>query len=87
MSGMPIGHISWNFGNKKYLSFPQVLQFVEGGFQNNFLLRATCELPEVGHLRCFDASIIMRDRVGEYGLEGNIWVIENMRILNLDCIY
>jgi hypothetical protein len=21
MSGMSIGHISWNFGNKKYLSF------------------------------------------------------------------
>ena len=27
---------------------------------------------EVRHLKCFDASIIRRDRVGEYGLGGNI---------------
>ena len=29
---------------KKYLSFPQVLQFVKGGFQNNMLSVATCEI-------------------------------------------
>ena len=42
-SGIPIGHISWNFG-KKYLSFSQVLQFVKANFQNKMLSRATCEL-------------------------------------------
>ena len=31
-SGIPIGHISRNFGKKKYLSFPQILQFVNGDF-------------------------------------------------------
>ena len=30
---------------------------------------------EVGHFGCFGASIIMQDKVGEYGLEGNIWVM------------
>jgi hypothetical protein len=27
---------------------------------------------EVGHFGCFGASIIVQDKVGEYGLEGNI---------------
>ena len=55
---------------KKCLSFPQVLQFVIGDSQNNFLsnhLRASLKLD-----LCFDVSIIMRDQVGQYGLEGNI---------------
>ena len=30
---------------------------------------------KVGHFGCFDVSIIMWDRVGKYGMEGNIWVM------------
>ena len=41
---------------KTYLSFPQVLQFVN--FQNKMLSRGTCFI-EVGY---FDASIIMQDK-------------------------
>ena len=67
--GIPFGHISWNFG-KKYLSIPQVLQFVKGEFQNKMLSRATCELHW-----CFDASIMMHDRGGEYGWEDNTCVM------------
>ena len=49
-------------------------------------LRASLKL---GHFGCFDASIIMRDKVGEYGLEGNISIAlqhEESEILSLDYI-
>ena len=29
---------------------------------------------EVGHFGCFDASIIMRDRIEEFELEGSTWI-------------
>ena len=53
---------------KNNMSFSQVLQFVQGDFENKMLSRVTLD-------QCFDASLIMQDRVGEYGLEGNIWVM------------
>ena len=71
MSGIPIGHISYNFG-KKYMSFSQVLQFAKGCFHNKILSRATCELSlNLDAFGCFDTSIIMQETIGEYGLEGN----------------
>ena len=68
------GHFSQNFGNI-HSTFPQVLKFVKGDFQNKMLSRATCSplarYIEVGHFGCFDASIIMRAKVGDR-LEGSI---------------
>jgi hypothetical protein len=42
-------------------------------FRNTYQQRQS--FIEGGHFGCFDVSIIRWDRGGEYGLEGNIWVM------------
>ncbi len=29
----------------------------------------------IGEFECYDANVIMCDRVGKYGLEGNAWIV------------
>jgi hypothetical protein len=85
-SGKPIGHTSWSFG-KKYWSFPQVLQFAKGEFLNKSYQELLASFIEVGHFRCFNASIIVQDRFREYELKGSFWVmvqLEDQRVLSLD---
>ena len=52
---------------KKILVIPSSIAFCERGFSN-----ATNSFTKVGHFGCFYVSIIIHDRVGEYGLEGSI---------------
>ena len=86
MSGMQLATSHETLATKNTCQmFPQVLQFVEG-VSKQLYQGLLVSFIEVGHFRCFDVSIIMRDKVREYGLEGNIWVKGNMRILNLDYI-
>ena len=68
MSGIPIGHISWNFGKKKKnLSFPQVLQFVKEDFQNKIPSRVACQLS---------LSLDALDALMWVFLKGYIWIKE-----------
>ena len=56
-SGITIGHISWKFG-KKYLSFPQILQFVTGIFKTIYYQKAISSFIEVGHFGCFNVNTL-----------------------------
>lgn len=73
-SGIPTGHISWNFGKKTIVSSSSSA-ICERQFSKQNAIeshsRASLNLHTFG---CFDASIIIRNTGGEYGLESNIWV-------------
>ena len=64
-----------NIKTKKNLPFPEVLHCMKGDFQNKILSRVNCKLHWSWILWILWCKYHMRDRVGEYGLESNIWVI------------
>ena len=78
-----VGHISWNFG-KIYCHSLKYCNLWTGIFKAKCYQEPLASFIQVGHFGCFDASIIMRDRVGDYSLEGNIELWGNMRNLILD---
>ena len=65
-SGVPIGHIS--LAKNTCHSFKLCMRI----FKTKCYQEPLVSFIEVGHFRFFDASIIMRDGGGEYGLEGSI---------------
>jgi hypothetical protein len=63
---------TWGFG-KKILVIPSSIAVHERGcFKQNAIKSHFASFIEVGHFRYFNASIVMRDKVGEYGLESDI---------------
>ena len=76
-----------NLGKKKLVK-PSSTEICDRGFlkQNSIKSHLWASL-KLDTLDAFDASIIMWDRVREYGLESSIWVMaqdEYKRILSLD---
>lgn len=57
---------------KKFSSFPQALQFVQGVFKTKGYQQPLVSFIEIEHLGWLDVIIIMQDKGGEYGLEGHI---------------
>ena len=57
---------------QKVLVIPSSIAICGRGFSKQLYQGLLVSFIEVGHFRCFDVSIIMRDKVREYGLEGNI---------------
>jgi hypothetical protein len=69
-----IDHISWDF-DKEFLWFLKVLQFVKRNFQTKYYQETFANFFKIEYFRCFDASVIMWDKVEKYGLDGESWSV------------
>lgn len=66
-------HFTKLWPKKRILVIPSSIAFCERAYLNQMLSRSHLRPSLIGHFGYSNTSIFMRDRVGENGLEGNIW--------------
>ena len=60
----------------KIFVIPSSIVIYKTGFWQQTAIKSHLQASlKLGHFGCFDASIIMWDKVGEYELEGNISIV------------